>query len=343
VIFYGVEGLTYAESKSLSEACAAILVETKNIGRAQNGLIAVWPKSNTQGAWDMGLRPAEGDLENALADAKAAYIMAVDPVGDNPNLAEIFNGDRFLVVQELFMTPTAELADVVFPAQSFAEREGTFTSGERRVQRFYPAVKALGETKADWSIIASLAASLGIGLESSSAARVFLRITEEIEAYAEISYQSLAEFEEQWPPVGEEDLYYGGTTFKNRQGLGVQLAPAAEKDQSIKIQWSAPPEFKGKKGYLLVPVVELYDRGATVMPSEILHPRLASTLLRMSLKDAQSVGVVQGTRVELLIDGRTEELEAVAEEGVPEGVVLLGRGLGVPIAEPEYVEVRLKA
>ncbi|MCK5317310.1 MAG: molybdopterin-dependent oxidoreductase, partial [Anaerolineales bacterium] len=281
VIFCGGEGLTYAESKSLSEACAAILVETKNVGRAQNGLIAVWPKNNTQGAWDMGLRPAEEGLENALADAKAVYVMAVDPVGDDPSLAESLEGDRFLVVQELFMTPTAELADVVLPAESFAEREGTFTSGERRVQRFYPAVKALGEAKADWRIITSLAASLGIELESSSAAAVFLQIADSNAAYTELSYQSLAEVEEQWPPVGENDLYFGGTTFKNRQGLGVQLAPAAEKDQSIKIQWSVPPKFKSKKGLLLVPVVELYDRGATVMPSEILHPRLASPLLRM--------------------------------------------------------------
>ncbi|MES0339871.1 MAG: NADH-quinone oxidoreductase subunit NuoG [Anaerolineales bacterium] len=343
VIFYGVEGLTYAESKSLSEACAAILVETKNVGRAQNGLIAVWPKGNTQGAWDMGLRPAEGGLENALAEAKAVYIMAVDPVGDDPDLTESFSGDRFLVVQDLFMTPTAELADVVFPAESFVEREGTFTSGERRVQRFYPAVKALGEAKADWRIITSLAAGLGIELESSSAARVFQRIAEENEAYAELSYQSLTEGEEQWPPVGEADLYYGGTSFKNRQGMGVQLTPAGEKDRSIKIQWSTPPEFKGKKGYLLVPIVELYNRGATVMPSENLHPRLASSLLRMSLKDAKSIGIVQGVQVELLIDGRTEELQAIVEEGVPEGVVLLGRGLGVPVAEPEYVEVRLKA
>ena len=343
VIFCGVEGLTYTESKSLSEACAAILVETKNVGKAQNGLIAVWPKGNTQGAWDMGLRPAEGDLEKALADAKAVYMMAVDPVGDSPDLAEIFSGDRFLVVQELFMTPTAELADVVFPAASFVEREGTFTSGERRVQRFYPAVKALGEAKADWRIITSLAAGLDIELEDSSAAAVFLRIAEETEAYAEISYQNLAEVEEQWPPVGEKDLYFGGTTFKNRQGLGVQLAPTAVKDQSIKIQWSAPPEFKGKKGYLLVPVAELYNHGATVMPSEILHPRLALPVLRMSLKDAKSIGVIQGAQVDLLIDGRSEELQAIAEEGIPEGVVLLGRGLGVPIAERQYVEVRLKA
>jgi len=291
----------------------------------------------------MGLHPAEGGLENALAEAKAVYIMAVDPVGDDPKLAEIFTRDRFLVVQELFMTPTAELADVVFPAESFVEREGTFTSGERRVQRFYPAVKALGEAKADWRIITSLAAGLDIEIEDSSAAAVFLRIAEETEAYAEISYQNLAEVEEQWPPVGEEDLYFGGTTFKNRQGLGVQLAPTAEKDQSIKIQWSAPPEFKSKKGYLLVPVVELYNCGATVMPSEILHPRLASPVLRMSLKDAKSIGVIQGAQVELLIDGRSEELQAIAEEGIPEGVVLLGRGLGIPIAEPQYVEVKLKA
>ncbi|MEE9514082.1 MAG: NADH-quinone oxidoreductase subunit NuoG [Anaerolineales bacterium] len=343
VIFCGVEGLNYAESKSLSDACAAILVETKNVGRVQSGLIAVWPKSNTQGAWDMGLRPTEKGLETAFADAKAVYVMAVDPVGDDPSLVESLEGDRFLVVQELFMTPTAELADVVLPAQSFAEREGTFTSGERRVQRFFPAVKALGETKADWRIITSLAASCGLELESSSAAAVFLQIADSNEAYNGLSYQSLAEVEEQWPPVGENDLYFGGTTFKNRQGLGVQLAPTSEKDQSIKIQWSAPPEFKKTKGLLLVPVVELYDRGATVMPSEILHPRLASPLLRMSLKDAKSAGVVQGARVELLIDGRIEELQAIADEGVPDGVVLLGRGLGVPIAEPGYVEVRLKA
>ncbi len=61
------------------------------------------------------------------------------------------------------------------------------------------------------------------------------------------------------------------------------------------------------------------------MPSENLHPRLASLVLRMSLKDAKSAGVVQGAQVELLIDGRTEELQAIAEEGVPDGVVLLGK------------------
>ncbi|HUS84571.1 MAG TPA: molybdopterin-dependent oxidoreductase, partial [Anaerolineales bacterium] len=337
------EGLTYAESKSLSEACAAILIEKNKVGRAQNGLIAVWPKSNTQGAWDMGLRPAKEGLEKAIADAKAVYVMAVDPVADDPSFAESLVGDRFLVVQELFMTPTAELADVVLPAESFVEREGTFTSGERRVQRFYPAVKALGETKPDWRIITSLAESLGIELESSSAAAVFLRIAASNEAYTGLSYQSLTKVEKQWPPVGDKDLYFGGTTFKNQQGQGVQLAPAVEKNPSIKIQWSAPPEFKSKKGLLLVPVAELYDRGATVMPSEILQSRLASPHLRMSLKDAKNVGVVQDAKVELLIDGRTEELQAIAEEGVPEGIVLLGRNLGVPINEPTYVEVRLKA
>ncbi|GAF90804.1 unnamed protein product, partial [marine sediment metagenome] len=125
VIFYGVEGMTNAESKSLSEACAAILIETKSVGRAQNGLIAVWPRSNTQGAWDMGLRPANEGLEEALSNAKAVYVVAADPVGDDQTLAGSLGDDRFLIVQELFMTPTAELADVVLPAESFAERDGT--------------------------------------------------------------------------------------------------------------------------------------------------------------------------------------------------------------------------
>ncbi len=343
VIFYGVEGLTYAESASLSGVCAAILVATKNVGRSQNGLIAVWPKNNTQGAWDMGLRPAKDGLENAIADAKAVYVMAVDPVGDDPGLAESLGGDRFLIVQDLFMTPTAELADVVLPAKSFVERDGTFTSGERRVQRFYPAVPAMGDVKADWRIISSLAERLDLELERPSAAAVFLQITAANEAYAGLSYQSLEEVEEQWPPVGDRDLYFGGTTFKNRQGLGVQLAPAAENDPTIKIEWSAPPEFPSKEGLLLVPVVELYDHGATVLPSKILQPRISEPQLRMNLKDAKSVGVVGGAQVELLIDGRAEELQAIVEEDVPEGVVLLGRGLGVPIAAPAYVEVRLKA
>ena len=103
----------------------------------------------------MGFRP-EADLATALK-GKTVYIVGADPAGDDPALAKALKGAKFVVVQDLFQTATAELADVVLPAQAYTERDGTFTSGERRVQRFYPAVPPLGETKADYAITAEIA------------------------------------------------------------------------------------------------------------------------------------------------------------------------------------------
>ena len=97
---------------------------------------------NDQGAWEVGFRP-EPDLEKALK-GKAVYIVGADPVGDDPALAKALKGAKFVAVQDVLETATTEIADVVFPAQAFTEREGTFTSGERRVQRFYAAVPAEG-------------------------------------------------------------------------------------------------------------------------------------------------------------------------------------------------------
>jgi NADH-quinone oxidoreductase subunit G len=123
-------------------------------------LIGVWPKANDQGAWEMGFRPefdpstGSGQGLAAAVKGKTVYIVGADPAGDDPALEKALKDAKFVVVQELFQTKTAELADVVLPARAYTERDGSFTSGERRVQRFYPAVPPLGETKADYAITA---------------------------------------------------------------------------------------------------------------------------------------------------------------------------------------------
>ncbi len=80
--------------------------------------------------------------------AKALYVVGADPAGDDRPWQQADGSAGFLVVQELFLTATASLADVVLPVQAFTEREGSFTSGERRVQRFYPAVPARPDCQA---------------------------------------------------------------------------------------------------------------------------------------------------------------------------------------------------
>ena len=140
VVLFGSEGIGITESESLAQACANLLLATGHTGRPNNGLLGVWSRANDQGAWEIGWKPVQ-NLVEALEKAQALYIAASDPVGDDPAYQAAFGGEKFVVVQDLYLTQTARLADVVLPAQSFIEREGSYTSAERRVQRFYPAIQ----------------------------------------------------------------------------------------------------------------------------------------------------------------------------------------------------------
>jgi NADH-quinone oxidoreductase subunit G len=196
------------------------LVEDRR-GKPNNGMIGVWSRANDQAAWEMGYK-TETDLASALK-GKVVYIAAADPAGDESRLASALSTARAVVVQELFLTATARLADIVLPALAFTEREGSYTSGERRVQRFSPALTVKNMGKPDFSITALVADELGIDLEGDSQRKVMDRMAVLAPAFAGISYAKLAEVCEQWPIIGRPDLYYGGTSYQNTQGLGVHL------------------------------------------------------------------------------------------------------------------------
>jgi NADH-quinone oxidoreductase subunit G len=341
VILYGSEGSGLKASQILAQACANLLISTDHIGKVNNGLIAIWLRANEQGAWDMGFRPLL-ELEQSLAAARVLYIVAADPVGDNPALGEAVKSAGFLVVQELFLTETARLADVVLPARPIAEREGTFTSGERRVQRFYPVVPARPECRADFVIFAEIGMLLGLDLEAQFGSRVFNRIAQEIPAYNGLSYRELAQVEQQWPIVGREDLYYGGTSYNNTQGLGVQLQPAAQRGESISLGWLQPEEGANTNaGLLAVPVTRLYDRGITVIKTELLHHRIVQPYVAVHPQDAQGIGAQDGAQVVLHQNGNEAIVQLVVDETVPLGVVLIPRSAGIPVAEPSVVELKV--
>jgi len=333
VVFFGREGLNAGGTRGLAEACAALLAATGHAGRANSGLVAVWPRANDQGAADLGFRPA-GALAEALGQAKAAYLAACDPLGDDPAAQAALDGLSFLVVQELYRTATAEKAHVVLPAQSFIEREGSLTNGEGRVQRYYPAVPPAADTRPDWWIAAEVGARLGGPAVPASAAECLEQIAASVPAYRGLNYAALAQVREQWPLVGGEDLYFGGTAYANRQGLGVKRPSGLDLGATRATSWPEPAARPAGEGLLLVPVERLYDRGTTLMPSQLLEPRRTRLAVEVNPADAQAIGVGDGGPVLLAWDGRHESAEVVLSSAVPAGVVLVPRSSGLSLRQP---------
>lgn len=340
VVFFGSEGLGLSGSTNLAAACANLLQSTGHVGKPDNGLIGVWQRVNDQGAWELGLRP-QADLATALR-GKTVYIVGADPAGDDPALAAALKDAAFVVVQDIQETTTSRMADVVLPAQAFSEREGTFTSGERRVQRFYAAVPPKGESRPDFAIAAAIGNRLGLNLVADSAQQVFDRIAANVKNFAGLNYARLAEVKEQWPIVGRRDLYYGGTTYENTQGLGVTLSAAAQRGEMV-----TTPEVGREAGLrpaenelLAVPVTKLYDRGLTVLPSELLKAHIGEATVVLHPEAAKRLGVQPGQRVTVSLNGVSGEAVVRMDESISAGVMLVPRSMGLAIREPVVAKVK---
>ncbi len=333
VVLFGSDGLSLAGTQSLAAACADLLKATGHHGRANNGLIGVWPKANDQGAWELGYQ-VETDLAAAFK-GKTVYLAAADPAGDDPKLAEALKSARFVIAQELFLSASAAHADVVLPAQAYVEREGTYTTGERRVQRFYPAVPPRGEARADFAITAELGKRLGQDLEGRAASLVFARIASAHATFSGLSYARLAVTKEQWPIVGRGDMYYGGTAYENTQGLGAHLAlgqpaaaPAAAPAAGLR-----PREDE----LLAVPVTRVYDRGTTLYPSKLLHQRIGEATVVLHPSTAEKYGLAAGDPAKVRMNGLEAEVIVALDETVATGVALLPRSMGVPVSAPVLI------
>ena len=223
-------------------ATANLAMLTGNIGKPSSGVNPLRGQSNVQGACDMGCLPnvypgyqsvtlpenktkfesawdcelseAPGLTHTEIFDAVySGKINALYLVGENPFLSEA-NANHaveamkradFLVVEDIFLTETAELAHVVLPAASFAEKDGTFTNTERRVQRLRKVIEPAGGAKPDWWITCQIAKRLnGKGFDFSNPMEVMEEISSLVPAYAGISYERLERGGLQWPCPSKE-------------------------------------------------------------------------------------------------------------------------------------------
>jgi NADH-quinone oxidoreductase subunit G len=344
VAFYGSDGQSIESSQTLAEALAELLTAAGHAGKANNGLIAAWTTANGQGAWDMGLHPLP-DLPAQISGSKAVLIAGADPAGDTAELAQALDAAGFVIVQELFLTDTAKQADVVLPVQSFAERGGTYTNGERRVQRFYPGATSRPNCIPDYAATSMIGAMLGLQLEGRAANLVFDRLATEIPGYSGIDYTRLAEVKPQWPIVGREDLFYGGTTYANHQGLGVQLSSGFQQGVPLTPTKSEvqqlPQPAEGQ--FLAVPITRLYDRGQTVVRSHLLDLRIPPPHVSLNPADAVRLGIQLGDKISILFQGITVTVDAILDDRVPVGTLLVPRGFGIPVTAPVVVDIKAAA
>lgn len=187
-----------------------------------------------EGVWNTELSPTNGlripEMFDEAYDGnlKAMYVMGEEPVLTDPDAnhvkAAIGNLD-FLVVQDIFLTETAKLADVVFPATCYAEKEGTFTNTERRVQRVRKAVNPPGEARLDYEILSEVARGLGgTGFDYKSAEDIFAEMRVTMPSYRGMTYERLGTVGLSWPCPTEE---HPGTKFLHKGtfpiGKGVML------------------------------------------------------------------------------------------------------------------------
>ena len=248
---------------------------TGNLGKSGAGVNPLRGQNNVQGACDMGALPivmpsyqpvnspetiarfreawgvdlpenpgltvTQAIPEAAAGRVKMLYIMGENPMISDPDTHHVKAGleKAFLVVQDIFLTETAQLADVVLPAAVFAEKEGTFTNTERRVQRVRQAVMAPGEARPDWWILAQLMNRLGLEAAYKGPEDIFEEIRRVAPSYAGITYARIEEEGISWPCPSED---HGGTPIlhvgKIARGAGL-FKP---------VQWQPSPEL-GQEEY----------------------------------------------------------------------------------------------
>lgn len=243
--------------------------------------------------WEVLLNPEHGlripeMLDEALeGNVKVMYVMGEDPVLSDPDANHVkkaLENLDFLVVQDLFMSETAKFADVILPAACYAEKDGTFTNTERRVQRVRKAVEAPGECKADWEIIIEIAKRLGgKGFDYKDPEEVFEEIRLTTPSYRGITYKRIDKVGIQWPCPSED---HPGTPYLHQgeftRGKGLM----------IPVEYEEPAELVCDEYPILLSTGRmLYHYNVSSVHSKTLKDIRPYELAEMNPVDAEKLGV----------------------------------------------------
>jgi len=336
-------------------SCANLAMLTGNVGRLSTGVNPLRGQVNVQGACDVGALPnvysgyqsvadenvrtkfekawrtklpqnsgltvVEMMNEAAKGNLKAMYIMGENPMLSDPDInhvKEALENLEFLVVQDIFLTETAQLADVVLPGASYAEKDGTFTATDRRVQRIRKAIDPVGESKPDWQIVCELARKMGSGeFEYSSPAEIMDEIASVTPIYGGMVYERLEDIGLQWPCLSKEHpgtpyLHKGRFSRGKGRFFGIEFKEAAE----------LPDE---EYPFILTTgrTIFHFHTGTMSRRTEALNREVPTGYMEINFKDAKELGIVDGEKVSAQSRRGEIEVKAMVTKRVPQGVIFI--------------------
>jgi len=356
MVFWGMGIAQSVHGTDNARCLIALMMMTGNVGKPGTGLHPLRGQNNVQGASDAGLIPIVypdyqkvGDaavrekfeaawgveldpnpgltvveiLGEALAgDIKGMYMMGENPFLSDPNVNKVRQALAsldFLVVQDIFLTETAEFADVVLPATTHLEKVGTYTNSDRRVQVGRQALRPPGSARADWKIISELSTAFGYPMRYASSSDVFDEMTSLAPSYAGLTHENLGLTGKLWPcpdleTDGTQVLF--GDAFPTPDGLGrfvpSEFTPAAE-----------PPDaeypFVLNTGRLL----EHWHTGTMTRRSRALHAIAPEARVEIHPEDLAALGARDGGKVSVASRRGSITLTAQASERMIRGSVFI--------------------
>ena len=337
------------------KSLANLAMLTGNLGKESAGVNPLRGQNNVQGACDMGGLPnvftayqpvtstaaAEkfaaawgvGSLSTKVGltipamleglengSVKGMYILGENPVVSDPDVHHVkkaLQKAELLVVQDIFLTETAEIADVVLPGVSFAEKDGTFSNTERRVSRVRQAVTPAGEARQDWWIIQEVSSRFGYPMEYQGPQAIFDELTTLTPSYAGMNYPRLEGDGLQWPCPTPE---HPGTRFLHKdkvaRGKGlfhaVTFQPPAEVVDADYPFWLSTGR-----------VFAHYHTGTMTRNSPTLDAEISEGFLELNTEDATRLAVAHGDWVKLSSRRGEIEVRAMVTKRIAAGSVFM--------------------
>ena len=355
-IFYSMGITQHTTGVDNVVSCANLAMITGNIGKVGAGVNALRGQNNVQGSCDCGALPNVYSGYQAVTDEanrkkfedawhttglpanpgltvteilgsaakggiKALYIMGENPMVSDPDIKHVKESLEkldFLAVQDIFLTETARLAHVVLPAVTFAEKDGTYTTTDRRVQLARKAIEPLGESKPDWEIISLLAKKMGSNeFNYSSPADIMDEMARITPIYGGISYDRLKVNGLQWPCPTKE---HPGTPILHKEKF------SRGKGKFWAIEFKEPAELPDAEYPFILTTgrtIFHYHTGTMSRRVDILNKEVPTGYLEINPADAARLGISEGSKVVVSTRRGEIEIDAKVTERVKEGVVFV--------------------